>query len=215
MGCCSNIKVKRDILTLRNSSEKNPNQTVAVKGQTSQTLFVETTREMPYAAKFVEIRPTVQSVQHDLPDKPELTEIIIQEEESQTINKLNIHISQPNIHIGKLETYENELSFNSSIASFTTKSRLSISHQAINIPTDFLSPTSQAKYQDFKVKMTDTNRPVSQYIRFDPIGAANFEFEDCILQEVKDPFRLPKIKPNKKYNQNMDEINKLLEELVL
>lgn len=214
MGCCANIKVHQSVRIAKQITSDDLSQITSVHGKSTQSLFVESNREIPFAAKFVEIRPGVQIIVNEEPLEKKESEIVIQEYPESSANRLTIEISQPFSSTGKLETHENDTSISGPPTTCpTSKSRLIPSHI---IPSDMLSPTDLSKLEDLNASISSAASHFSHSIRLNPIGAANFEFDVCILPDETDGNKLPKIRPGyRKYNKNIDEINKLLEELAL
>jgi hypothetical protein len=210
MGCCANIKVNQSVRIVKQITSDDLSQITSVHGKSTQSLFVESNKEIPFAAKFVEIRPGVQIVVHEEPLEKNESEIVIQEYPESFPNRLTIDISQQFSSTGKLETYENDTNISGPPTTCpTAKSRRIPSHI---IPSDMLSPTDLSK----SVDLSSDPSHFSHSIRLDPIGAANFEFDVCILPDENDGIKLPKIRPGyRKYKKNIDEINRLLEELAL
>ena len=208
MGCCANIKVNQSVRIVKQITSDDFNQTTSVHVKSTQNLFVESNKEIPFAAKFVEIRPGVTITVHEEPLEKKESEIVIQEYPDSFPNRLTIDISQQFSSTGKLETQENDTNISGPPTTCpTAKSRRIPSHI---IPSDMLSPA------DLNTSISSAPSSFSQSIRLDPIGAANFEFDVCIVPDETDGIKLPKIRPGyRKYNKNIDEINKLLEELAL
>lgn len=214
MGCCANIKVNQSVRIVKQITSDDLSQITSVHGQSTQNLFVESNKEIPFAAKFVEIRPGVQISMHEEPLEKKESEIVIQEYPESNPNRLTIDISRQFPSTGKLETQENGINTSRPATTCpTTKSRRVPSHI---IPSDMLTPTDQSKLSNLNTSTSSAHSHFPQSIRLNPIGAANFEFDVCILPDETDSNKLPKIRPGyRKYNKNIDEINKLLEELAL
>jgi hypothetical protein len=214
MGCCANIKVNQSVRIVKQITSDDLSQITSVHGKSTQNLFVESNKEIPFAAKFVEIRPGIKIVVHEEPLEKKESEIVIQEYPESFPNRLTIDISHHFSSTGRLETHENDSNISGPPTTCpTTKSRRIPSHI---IPSDMLSPTELSKSADLNASISSDPGHFSHSIRLNPIGAANFEFDVCILPDENDGIKLPKIKPGyRKYNKNIEEINRLLEELAL